>query len=94
MGLFRHFIEKLWTGNPMDARLGGCLNNSFRLYAEMEGWIVKTPLQVIQAQQVGGRSEAEIVGYFVNGIRDAGLKNALVAYIRKQAELERVSGRG
>lgn len=89
MGLFRHFVEKVWTENPMDARTAGALNNSFRLYAEMEGWIVKTPLQIIQAQQVGARSDQEAIIDFVNRIPDAGLKNALVAYIRKQAELER-----
>lgn len=91
-GLFRHFIEMLWKENVMDARLGGCLNNSLRVYAELEGWIVKTPLQIIQAQQVGARSDQEAIIDFINRITDAGLRNAIVAYIRKQAELEGTTG--
>lgn len=44
------YVEELWTQNVLDARLGGCINGVLRLLGDIQGWITKAPLQIIQAQ--------------------------------------------
>ncbi len=48
----RNYIKTVWTENPMDSRAAGSLNMALRLLYELEGWIQKAPLQIIQAQTV------------------------------------------
>ena len=44
------YIGALWDTNVLDARLGGCINGAIRLLGDIQGWITKAPLQIIQAQ--------------------------------------------
>lgn len=44
------YIEELWNQNVLDARLGGCINGAIRLLGDIQGWVTKAPLQIIQAQ--------------------------------------------
>jgi hypothetical protein len=36
--------------HKLSERIAGCVNNTMRLLGDAEGWITKTPLQIIQAQ--------------------------------------------
>jgi hypothetical protein len=44
--------EEYAKQNPHDTRSQGALNNTVRIYAELKGWIQKTPINIIQAQTV------------------------------------------
>jgi len=46
-----NMAKEAWIRNPLDARLVGALNNTFRLMGDLKGWIEKAPL-IVQAQTV------------------------------------------
>lgn len=45
----QNMAREAWIQNVLDARIVGALNSTFRLMADLKGWIEKAPL-VIQAQ--------------------------------------------
>jgi len=45
----QNMAREAWIQNVLDARMVGALNSTFRLMADLKGWIEKAPL-VIQAQ--------------------------------------------
>ena len=47
----QNMAREAWIQNVLDARIVGALNSTFRLMADLKGWIEKAPL-VIQAQTV------------------------------------------
>jgi len=50
-GFLKH-LTKVTYEDKLSERATSAINNTMRLFAEAQGWIVKAPLQIIQAQTV------------------------------------------
>ena len=47
----QNMVREAWIQNVLDARIVGALNSTFRLMADLKGWIEKAPL-IVEAQTV------------------------------------------